>query len=252
MKLPFYRDHKGGKQLRYHAFWRKASQLCLGLVVVIAQVVSVDSVLSADVSGDHLIPPEQQLDANYAALVSQKLSATPANYARIVVMPSSAEGETAIAIYSSAKAIDNQAFLTCTKADRNIWYSVSESNPNRDKEPPVQITRTDASLPRSAAVAVSKAVNEMVNQTRPLDREDRIVLDGTAVEFSVEKDAKVAAGLLTPYAQGELTDALRRLVKVLADYCEALPAKRQQMGTQIERAATQLLDAIRTGKPNTR
>jgi len=203
---------------------------------------------------DHLIPPTSEVDAAYRTLLSQKLFVTPANYARVVVMPSSAAGETAIAIYSGTQASGRKnVFFTCTKADKNLWYSASPSNPNRGNEPPVEITRRDAPFPRSAAVAVSEALREMLARTKPLERENRTVLDGTDVEFEIEDDTQTALrGLLTPYAKGQLTTALHGLTKLFTNYCDAGRAQREQLARQIEAEANRLVQALHSEKPKAR
>ncbi len=200
---------------------------------------------------DHLIPPTSEIDAAYRTLLSQKLFVTPANYARVVIMPSSSAGETAIAIYSGTQASGQRnVFLTCTKADTNLWYSVSPSNPSRGTQPSIKVTRTDAPFPSSAALAVSAAFDEMIARTKPLEPGNRIVVDGTNVEFEVQRGAQTSRrGLLTPYAKGQFTQALHRLTELLTNYCDAGPGKREQLAREVEAEANQLVQAVHRQRP---
>ncbi len=232
---------------------RQLDLLCTTLVLLSSRLIA-NAQPGATGPSDHLIPPSAEIDTAYRSLLSQKLFVTPANYARIVVMPSSAAGERAIALYSETQATgEKNVLLTCTKADKNLWYSTSQSNPNRGNERPVEITRKDAPFPKSTAVAVSQALHEMLARTKPLERESRIVLDGTDVEFEVPTDARTPIrGLLTPYAQGVLTAALQQLTKQLSNYCDAEPAERERVAREIEAEANRLLEALRSEKPKAR
>src|SRR5579884_354318 len=172
---------------------------------------------------DHLIPPTSEIDAAYKTLLSQKLFVTPANYVRVVIMPSSSAGETAIAIYSGTRA----------SGQRNVF-----------------LTRTNAPFPSSAALAVSEAFDEMIARTKPLEPGNRIVLDGTNVEFEVQRGAQTSRrGLLTPYAKGQFTQALHRLTELLTNYCDAGPGKREQLAREVEAEANQLAQAVRRQRP---
>jgi len=245
------RDHRRMITLEKSLPFRQTAGLLITVVCVNGLAAADPTLNRGDPFSDHLIPTASEIDAAYRSLLSEKLFVTPADYARIVVMPSSASGEVSLAIYSRPVADYHSAHvcLTCTRADRNLWYSVSQSNPNRGKEPPAQVSRTDALLPKSAALAVAEAITHMLNRTEPVDRKDRIFLDGTGIEFSVENGKQhPGRGLLTPYAKGKLTDKLRQLVRALMTYCDAAPAERQKIATQIEEQATSLVRALKNSE----
>jgi hypothetical protein len=179
-------------------------------------------------------------------LLSRTLFISEANYARILVMPSTDEGEFAIAIYSQQTPDSGgDATVTCTRASKNLWYLLFQAQQSNTDVPRVPVARTDARIPKSTAVAVSKAIENMIVHSRPPDHSAE-VLDGTDIEFSVESEnRKVLCALLGPYAHGQHTRALHQLTKLLIDYCNAGSVERPQHAREIEDQATRLLEMLK-------
>ena len=156
-------------------------------------------------------------------------------------MPSTDEGEFAIAIYSppSRNAADH-ATVTCTRANRNLWYLLLKSLQTNAEVPDARVARTDNPIPKSAAVAVSNAIENAIAHSRAPDHSVE-VLDGTDIRFSIErKGAPALEGLLAPYAHGPTTQSLHRLIKLLTSYCNSGQAERQHIAKEIEAEAAHL------------
>jgi hypothetical protein len=189
---------------------------------------------------DHLIPIESWLEPAYKGLLTRKLFVTPANYARIVEFPPlPSAGEVSVAIYSKASDVDG-TFITRTKGERNLWSAEFGSNPSFPKG--VKVARCDARFPTSTAVAVQGAVKRMLDQSRPLDNPNNaIILDAKIIEFSIEDPQRGRVGaFLSPYAVGKTGTALRRITRLLAEYCDARPGKRAALARRIEVEAQRL------------
>ena len=199
---------------------------------------------------DHLIPVSFDSELEYRALLIQKLFLSTAEYGRAVIMPSAAsEGESSVGVYSSGGA-QPEVRVAYAKAERNIWYAQSESNPNRSHEPPVKVSHIETSIPGSTAVAIRRAWKQMLCQTRPSVRtgNERVVVDATDVEFSlVDREGEALYGR-SPQERGKNTEDLYQLVKLLVSYCEAEPSKRFTMAQKIENDANGLIARIQAEK----
>ena len=106
---------------RYHCYrlFRLAFILTLGLAGL---------PLLANDSLDHLVPSDGIIKPTYEKLLRRKLYLTPADYIRIAVLPSTGSlGETVYSFRPSSKSI-NQATLTYTHAENNLWAEASDSN----------------------------------------------------------------------------------------------------------------------------
>lgn len=189
---------------------------------------------------DHLIPIQGWPAPAYAESLSRKLYVTPANYTRIVEFPAvPSVGEVSVAIYSKAGDLDG-AFLTRTRAERSLWPSESGSNPNFLEN--IKVVRCDAAFPKSTAEAVHAAVKRMVSQSRPLENPDNtIILDAKVTEFSIDDPQHGRVGaFLSPYASGKTGGALRRITRLLIEYCDSKPAKRASLAERIQSEAQRL------------
>jgi len=177
-------------------------------------------------SADHLIPPvtEDAQDAAYHKIMREKLFVTPANYGRILIIPSGVEGETSIALYSEATPARGIEFrITCTKAQKNIWFATSESSPKRSENPVIRVARYDATVPRTAIEAVHDALKKEIERRKPLPR----------------SGGKTAVGILGPATQGPRISQLVRLTKALTRYCMS-PSNRSMLVGQVEDIARSL------------
>ncbi len=207
-----------------------------------AQLIATDQQGKSNEPTDHMVPVDCHVEPAYMQLLAGRLFVSRADYARVLVMPSTDEGEFSIAIYSRHDRGDETA-LTCTRAEKNLWYSMFQAQQANAHVPPVPVILTDAAFPKSTALAVSKAIEEMIVHSGPPNHSVE-VLDGTNITFSIERSgAKPLQALLAPYAHGMRSQSLHELTKLLTDYCDADPADRQNIARQIEEQATKLLQA---------
>jgi len=209
----------------------------LGTMSAVAAASKQDSHSNVD---DHLIPIEGWLDPEYKGLLTRKLFLTPANYARIVEFPPLPSlGEISVAIYSKANDLD-RAFITRTKGERNLWSAEFGSDPSFPRG--VKVVRADARFPKSTAVTLQRALKRMIDQSHPLENPNNsIVLDAKVVEFSIEDlQAGRVGAFLSPYAVGKTGAALRRITRLLVNYCDSDPGKRAAVAARIEAEAERL------------
>ena len=116
---------------------------------------------------DHLVPVVSHIEPAYMQLLSRRLFLSAANYGRILVMPSTNEGEYAISIYSQpTRKGRNETAVTCTRAEKNLWYSMFQSQQTKASTPTVPVRRTDTPIPKSTALALSKAIKQMIVRSR--------------------------------------------------------------------------------------
>ena len=133
------------------------SFLCIFAAACLSLNVSDSAVAESTPAGrnniDHLVPVGQMVDAAYQRLLARKLYLTPANYARIVVLPSgSSSGETALSLYSK-RGNDDEVILTSTEGERDLWSAASELDPMLRKDPRIEIQRLDVPFPKPLATA---------------------------------------------------------------------------------------------------
>jgi len=195
-------------------------------------------------ASDHLIPVNFDFELEYRALLAQKLFASSADYGRAVIMPSAAsEGESCVAVYLRGNTSGtNETRIAYSKADRNIWYAQSESNPNRSHEGPINVQHVDLPFPQSAALEIAKVWRQMLCRTRPsvTTGKERVIVDVTTVELSlINKEGEAWYGSL-PQSRGSSTNALYELARLLIAYCNSEPSKRPSVADQIERSAREL------------
>lgn len=213
---------------------------CFALLGIMSAVTAASKQEAKSSVDDHLIPIEGWLDPAYKELLTRELFVTPANYARIVEFPPLPSlGEISVAIYSKANVLD-RAFITRTKGERNLWSAEFGSDPSFPRG--VKVVRTDAGFPKSTAVTLQRAFKRMIDQSHPLENPtNSIVLDAKIVEFSLEdlQGGRVGA-FLSPYAVGKTGAALRRITRLLVDYCDSGPEKRAVVAARIAAEAERL------------
>lgn len=226
-------------EMRIRLVWFYVSAACL-----LSPALANGSVKSNN--GDHLVPIDGLLEPAYQTLLSRKLFVTSADFARIVILPSAAsKGESAIAIYSSTIKSNKLALVTWTQAERNLWYAASDNEGILSRDTPVGISRSDANLPKSVARVVSNAVRQMLSRSRPASKANRVILDGTDIEISIDNLVNgPKKGLLTPYAQGKNAMSLRRLCKMLETYCKAKSVNRSPLLLKIQAEAERINESI--------
>lgn len=184
---------------------------------------------------DHLVPVGQMVNAAYQRLLARQLYLTPANYARIVVIPSgSSSGETAVSLYSS-RAGKDEVFLTKTSGDSDLWSAASEIDPLLGKDPKVKIRRSDAPFPKPLAASISKALRPLIRKSRNPVSTDRVIMDGTHILYIVEEGrGRILKARLTPESEGRITGALRKLTYLLQKYSDVASVDREELEKQME------------------
>ena len=192
-------------------------------------------------TNDHLEPPDERFEPMYRKLLSRRLFVTPANYLRVVDLPTpSSVGECTIAIYSKRDK-PNEVYITCTKAATNLYAAALSDDPNVLTDPPMKIARSDAKFPKPVANAIGDGIRRILAETRPRTKGGSIILHGTEIEFSIEdRPGRSIRGLLTPYAKGKNGTVLRRLTELLKLYCKSKSTTRPEVARKIEVQASQL------------
>lgn len=191
------------------------------------------SLSSAHPKTDHLVVVKKSELSGYRATLEAKLFVTPGDVARMIVFPPW-QPEFAVSVYSTppASADDvTQYHVTVTRASANV----------RSTGGPVQIVRSDADLPASAALPLKEVWKQMIGRTRAYE----------AVEDSADDQAIVQFGLAEPYGQilrGELPpnpssdiSTFEGLGDVLVSYGEAKLEQRGALAEEIEAASKLLL-----------
>lgn len=196
---------------------------------------------AADVK-DSLDPVNFEANLDYRQLLHTELLPTLANYGRMIVMPSSGEGELSVAIYSDAATADGpNATVTLTKADNNLWYANFSDGKARSQSK-VKVHRVDASLPKPVAIALSKAWLEMLRRVAPPGQDSPRFFDATEVEFAlINGEGEARYGQLPQGKLGKHVEALYNLGKLLIKYCQSEDGERPALARQLESDATSLV-----------
>lgn len=195
---------------------------------------------------DHLVPILFESELAYRTVLVQKLFVSTSEYGRAVVIPSSNEGERSIALYSVKQGeTELETHVTYTKADRNIWYAQS-----RNDKTPINIHQVEAPISRTTALAVSRAWKQMLCRTQPraATNTEKVLVDATAIEFSLVDDNGEALYGKAADQPGENTKALYQIATQLMGYCEASPSKRESIAKKIEHDANALVERIKAQK----
>src|ERR1700730_3229197 len=149
---------------------------------------------------DHLVPPVGEEEVSYKEFLKKKLFVTPADYGRILIMPSGIEGEASIALYSKKGRNGRPEFeITCTKAAANLCYETSEPNTKRSQNPAINVARCDATIPQITVEAVRDALKTEIERGHPLGGHGAVYVDGTEIEFTLPRSNEdLAVGILAP------------------------------------------------------
>jgi hypothetical protein len=196
-------------------------------------------------AGDDLVfASTDALRLRYDKLVAQNLYKAPFDFGRAVVYPPF-EGEFVLAIYSAAGNAD-LAVVALVTAQKNIWYAASRLDQDLRINPNVSVKTVKVTIKRRVALAVAEAIGYAVARTRPSVPTERVTVDGTRILFFAPAHAKtkIRSAELDPMSEGDLSQALRRLVNLLEKYCSSSDAARQQISMEIEGQA-RLISRIR-------
>lgn len=221
------------------------SKLIISPILALAATVNVSAHRLEARPTDHLVfASTDSLTLRYQKLVAQKLYKTPFDLGRVVVCPSF-EGEFALSIYSTAKNSD-LAILALVRAKQNIWYAASHLDQDLRVNPKVPVQIVSATIRRRVAFEVAEVISHAIARTQPLAATEAVRVDGTSVLFFAPAHAKtkVRSAELDTAAEGELSEALRRLVSLLEKYCTSSNAARQHLSKEIEAQARHIEEKL--------
>lgn len=188
----------------------------------------------ADDRLDHLVPNNGIIEPSYEKLLHRKLYLTSADYIRITVLPSTGSlGETAYSLHS-ARSGANQATLTYTHAQYNLWAEASDSNGTLTKEPRAKVRRMDVPFPKSLAIAISQAISQLIEERRDWTGTGPILVDATDFLFANESGGRQQQAVLMAGSTGRIPKTLIRLLEALDRYCKADDRNRSGLLPEIE------------------
>jgi hypothetical protein len=189
------------------------------------------------------------VDAAYQKLLARKLYLTPANYARIVVVPSgTSSGEVAMSLYSN-DGEEGAVRLTTTRGERDLWTAASELDPLLRKEPRIEILRRDVRFPKELAIAIRATLKHLIKQSREPTGSNRMVVDGTHILYMVDEGANQRLqARLAPESVGPTTNALRDLTNALQQYDTATLPSRVLLEARIQSELKRLAEHGPEGK----
>jgi hypothetical protein len=183
---------------------------------------------------DHLVPSNGIIKPTYENLLRQKLYLTPADYVRIAVLPSTGSlGETVFSLRSAGENVD-QATLTYTHAQRNLWAEASDTNGALTIEPRVKIRRIDVPFPKSLAVAIASTIGKLIEERRDWTGTGRILVDGTDFLFSIERAGRQQRAVLMAGSTGMRAKTLIRVLEALDRYCKTNIQSRRRLLPELE------------------
>lgn len=190
---------------------------------------------------DHLVPIGGTIDAAYDKLLSRELYRTPANYVRVVVLPSAGSvGETAFSLHSD-RSNPEEATLTCTRAQQNLWSAAFHLDETLAREPTVKVQRSDIPFPKALATSLSEIVGKLIRKSRQPTDTDRLIIHGTDILFStVDEHGRIIWARLAPESAGQTSSALRNLAGLLDNFCQSDPADRASLAERMQTEATRL------------
>ena len=196
---------------------------------------------------DHLDPVNLEESKAYRTKLEKLLFVTEANYGRMSFNPGS-DPEFVVSIYRRVfhrNKYPKNYYITVTQALDSIWYSMPD-NSDSGTDKPIKVTRCDAEMPSSTALAIRRVWKQMLLQTRPHDYSSvDAPIGGEIVEFSLVASGRTPLFGELPIYPGKNTLALERLGIALQDYCKASPNERALLSEKIERKAEKLLTDTR-------
>lgn len=215
-------------------------------IILLNSLVSI-VVAASRHTDDHLVPFKPSVYDDLRPTLYRKLCVTPANYGRMIELPAGPErGEWVVSVYcDEASASSETCEVTLTRAAANLDYIMQE---RRGKEPlkavnKVKVTRTQAPIQKTAALAVRAAWLKVLRDSSPSPSRpnDLISLDASKIEFwLVPPDGKVMKAE-TPDNPGKSVMTLVNIGRMLARYCEGAESGRAKLSKEIESDARQVI-----------
>lgn len=197
---------------------------------------------SATANTDHLSLLNAKENASYRTLIDRYLCRTPYDFGRVIVSPSF-EPEFSISIYNTNRGAGTR--ITLVKAIKNIYQSTDGAQ--RIATRGIEVSRTDALFPQSAATAVRDIIREMVHRAKghtppPMTEWELVPTDGTTVEWFLPATQPSGAQLNNYMRQNASTRVFVDMTTTkLREYCDADASKRPAIAQDIEATANQLL-----------
>lgn len=187
---------------------------------------------------DHLIPVNGIVDPAYERLLGKKLFGNSKDMLRIIAMTPSASGESGMAIREGVDGSENM-LLTWAQAETNLWSAAVDTHRKIVRNPAIDITRLQVSLPTGVATAIIEKMKRALQRTGPPAKTERVILDGTLYEISVSPPQMrgPTRALLNDIAHGPAITELRRLIQLLEAYCVAKPPQRPETLRKLQTAA---------------
>ena len=197
---------------------------------------------------DHLTPVAETIPEGTLRNLHSHLCITGADYGRFLLISSGPnDGGRCIALYSNNKS-PTGVTLTCTAAENKINDAIPDAERSGDDRRKAKVTRLDVPISKAAAEAVLAASRQMLSATRPFNvewRPEDVVLHGTTIEISVERDG--TAGALAPAARGARSTALRKMIHSLVQYFHVDPSRRPAEAQKVESDAKRLGSILNPG-----
>jgi hypothetical protein len=202
---------------------------------------------------DYLVPVTKPLGsrAAYEELWQQKLLVTPGEIARFVGLPGTGGVETTVSVYRAPGkegSLPGDYWMTATQASESLWNCVEPGTKDQVDPNAIAVERCDAPIPESTALTVHKSWLTMLSQSRPQHDSRVIPVDSSREIFSaVDADGRILQGESST-APKKNTKALINIALSLLEYCGADAHSRTTIATDIEKAASNLLDRVASSR----
>ncbi len=189
---------------------------------------------------DHLIPVDPhpgEWVAPYNKQLDRHLGLKDDYLLRMIVRPSFT-GEYLVRLEGDPRIFTGEDqknfFVTSSKADKSIWYSIPENNSEK-AERPVKVSKHRKMIPKATAHRVYKVWSEMILRTR-YPNWDATGLDGVTIEFARHHHH----GETWSPNEGSLPHRLWKLGDALLAYCEAPEDKEKEHLESIHRQVAEM------------
>jgi hypothetical protein len=213
--------------------------------LILLEFLACSNTHAGNAGDDHLVPFKPSVYDELRPTLYQKLCVTPANYGRMIELPTGPEQtELAVSIYCEETSVSGSTCsVTLTRAGANLDYIMQEQ---RGRQPlkavnKVKVVRKDASIPKATAYAVRAAWSRFLRRSKPSPSRpnEPIILHATKTEFWLVTTGKTIKAE-TPRSPGQSVMKLVTLGRVLVRYCEEPESARVQLAKEIESDAKQL------------
>jgi hypothetical protein len=204
-------------------------------------------------SGKHERDSDRLLSFTYAfnrelrPTLEKKLLPTPANYGRMIKIPSFPEmGESAVSVDCSTVDGKNATCrVTLTRAQSSMENTMVEYWGKADaiqKVEEIAVVRKDAEIPKTTATAFRDCLRIMIPEPGdPLELHPSTITDNDRIEFWLEEPNVVPRKGERAEKPGRRTKMLIRIGDLLVRYCEAPESERSRIAKQIEAEAARIL-----------